>query len=117
MQPDHIVAEWLSHLSELHPLPTVQILRLKIEGAVRNWFVVGARESIETNLHAGLDDAGGEAASVARDVVNMCRLGGLARHVDRSRVIEARVGAEESGARSYRQSSRRSCTPPADANR
>jgi hypothetical protein len=70
VQPDHMVAEWLSRLSGVHPLATVEILRLMVEGAVRDWFVIGARESIETILRSGLA-AGGEAGAVARDVVNI----------------------------------------------
>lgn len=70
VQPDHMVAEWLSRLSVVHPLATVEILRRMVEGAVRDWFVIGARESIEAILRSGLA-AGGEAASVARDVVNI----------------------------------------------
>ncbi len=70
VQPDHMVAEWLSRLSGAYPLATVEILRRMVEGAVRDWFVIGARESIEATLRAGLA-AGGEAGSVARDVVNI----------------------------------------------
>jgi hypothetical protein len=65
-----MVAQWLSRLSGTHPLATVAILRLMVEGAVRDWFVIGARESIETILQSGLA-AGGEAGAVARDVVNI----------------------------------------------
>jgi hypothetical protein len=70
VQPDHMVAEWLARLSGAFPLATVEILRRMVEGAVRDWFVIGAREPIEAILGSGLA-AGGEAASVARDVVNI----------------------------------------------
>lgn len=70
VEPDHMVAERLSKLSGAYPLETVEILRRLIEGATRAWFVIGARDSIETILRDGLA-AGGEAGARGRDLVNV----------------------------------------------
>jgi hypothetical protein len=70
VQPDHLVAERVAKLSGAYPLEAVEIVQLMVEGAARSWFVVGARESIEVVLRDGLD-ASGQAASRARDLINI----------------------------------------------
>jgi hypothetical protein len=69
LHPDHVVAGRLAELREQHMLEAVQLLELLIEGGSRQWFVLGARESITAIIQDALA-AGGEAESHARDLIN-----------------------------------------------
>jgi hypothetical protein len=70
VHPDHMVAEQLAKLSRANPLEAVEILQLLVEGAARDWFVIGARDSIEAILRGALADDG-NAKARARDLINV----------------------------------------------
>ena len=70
IQPDHVVAEQLAALCTDHLAPVLHALDLLIDGsAVRPWFVLGARDEIETILVSGIA-ANGECGKRARELVN-----------------------------------------------
>jgi hypothetical protein len=52
--PRHLVAERLAALREEHLSAVLSALYLVIESGTRPWFVVGARDEIETVLVASL---------------------------------------------------------------
>lgn len=68
--PDHVIAERLAQLAGQSVIERIEILRLMVERAARDWFVVGSRERIEAILREGLA-SGGQAMSKARDLVNV----------------------------------------------
>jgi hypothetical protein len=68
--PDHVIAERLAQLAGQSVIERIEILRLMVERAARDWFVVGSREQIETILREGFV-SGGQAMSKARDLVNV----------------------------------------------
>jgi len=84
IHPDHLVAERLAALREEHLSAVLSALDLLIESGTRPWFVVGARDEIETVLVAGLA-ANGEAADRAREIVNKLVARG---HVDYERLLQ-----------------------------
>lgn len=68
--PDHVIAERLAQLAGENVIERIEILRLMVERAARDWFVVGSRERIEAILREGFV-SGGQAMSKARDLVNV----------------------------------------------
>jgi hypothetical protein len=84
IHPDHLVAERLAALRDEHLPAVVRALELLIESGTRPWFVLGAREQIESILATALA-AEGEPAARARDVVNRLVARG---HTDYERLLE-----------------------------
>jgi hypothetical protein len=68
--PDHVIAERLGQLAGQSVIERIEILRLMVERAARDWFVVGSPERIEAILREGFV-SGGQAMSKARDLVNV----------------------------------------------
>jgi hypothetical protein len=62
----------------------LRALELLLESGTRAWFVLGARDEIETILVSGLA-ADGESAARARDIINRLVARG---HVDYERLFE-----------------------------
>jgi hypothetical protein len=68
--PDHVIAERLVELRGESLAERVEILRLMVEGAAREWFVLGSRERIRAILQEGLA-GGAEVISRTRDLINV----------------------------------------------
>lgn len=84
IHPDHLVAERLVALRSEHLPAVLRALELLIVSGTPPWFVLGARDEIETILATALA-ADGEPAASARDIVNRLVARG---HTEFERLLE-----------------------------
>jgi hypothetical protein len=84
IHPDHLVAERLAALRSEHVPAVLRALELLIESGTPPWFVLGARNEIETILATALA-ADGEPAARGRDIVNRLVARG---HTEFERLLE-----------------------------
>jgi len=70
-EPDHVVLEHLAELSSRLPCPTVQCLRLLIDGAKEPWTITAWHDQIRTVVANALGSTEQEARDGARAIVNV----------------------------------------------